>query len=288
MKMKWITNKAVMSGLCCGLMLWSLGANARVVSYQLDDTGRKFNPGDFISMNMDGAMVREVWLDTRGYRGATVSVICDGLLVETSRYYDNSRNWVRFTLNQPKRVRDLDILFGNVDPRVYEVQVIYENDIEVIVEVEYVEVEVRVPVNDTHRLAIAIRHHFEGIEQEFGRLGWLFSDFFYSGSQALWFLDMAGQIPGNTDPIVFYNKQAQDFLAGYGCHKALAAIHFVSHKLGRGRQSVRGYVSNIFSLIRALHWNPDSECSEDTTRWLNHKFEPWKNCQMGLSRCGNQ
>lgn len=283
-----IINKLFLGVLCIGL-LWSLGAEARVMGFQLDNTGRDFHPGDFILVGMDGAIVREVRLDTRGYRGATVKLYADGVHMKTANYYDKSREWIKLPLKSPRRVNTLALNFGNIDPRVYAVEIVYDHDVEVRVEKEYiteyeyitkyveieVEVEVPVPSNDIYHLGIEIRDYFGQMKNTFGPHHPSINQFFYEIDQSLWNIETAGHIPGNTDAFVFFSQYAQNFLADFGCTRARRVYHAFGWFNGPSRVSVHGATAGIFKLIRAMHWPADQECSDKTNELLDTYVIPW-------------
>lgn len=123
---------------------FSATAKAEVFTFEqiLDDTGRAFNPGDFITMNMSNVNVQTVEMDCKGYRGAVATLYIDGLAYESKRlttYRQNYSWFVGSVLGSQVEIR-----FTDIDPIVYSTKVTYEAPVEVIfqTQIEYVEVEV--------------------------------------------------------------------------------------------------------------------------------------------------
>lgn len=146
-----------MKFLMLAILLLSSVAHAKLFtfSHTLDDTGRNFNPGDYISMNMNSVDIQSVSMDCQGYRGSIATLYIDGVSYESKRL----STWRQmYTWNIPLvNGSNIEIRFSSVDPIVYSTSVTYESPVEIIVETQIEVVEVEVAKRNLYSVAVSVR-----------------------------------------------------------------------------------------------------------------------------------
>lgn len=249
--------------LIIGAFICQSTAFAKTHTFQhiLDDTGRQFNPGDFIIMNLSGQEVFEVNMDCKGYRGSRATLYIDGHEYETKRLH-HWRDTYTWTFPS-KHARKVEIYFSAVDPIVYSTSVQYEADFEIKIQtvIETVEVaQKQVAFKAKHLLAM-IDNLFSRVEGNPAVEGFV-DESAILAEELVFYADKSL----DSDASQFTNKNAIALIQTLDCPKSRRILRKIQKFTRKNRRLVREIRAEMTKLREMTDYF-QLECSAFTKAW---------------------
>lgn len=224
----------------------------------LDDTGRAFNPGDYITMNMNQVHVQRVEMDCKGYRGAVATLYVDGYAYDSKRLTTWRQNYV---WNVPNVLgSQVEIRFTDIDPIVYSTRVTYEAPVEVVIETQIEYVEVEVAKRNLYNVGLDIRSSLDFLYE---RLKFInnYEIFLDEGLRLVEEVVYAGSNSPDSDASVITQKFAVNLIDTLDCKNSRRVLRTIAKQDSELKLVIRKMRTNLSLMREHLDYHTN-QCSE--------------------------
>ena len=266
----------LLMGLCLvGSLSLESKANDQTGEIEVNMESRQYDPGETIPLNFTGPIkVTSIKVLTSGQRNATLTAYVDGNIANLSngsqsyRYTSNwDREWVTFNLPYPRTGQRIDLKFGEQDPKIHKLVLVYATQVKTEIQIEWRTRTVYVPKSQMADKIAEIQDRFYSLEKHFSG-NYELSTFFERGFKLLFRAKVKSKTHHASDPDKRVGDAVDAFLEEFACEGVLDVYGDLAYKhLGLVGEEIEKLGISIFQLADVRRYDPNS-CAPSMDSWL--------------------